>query len=173
MEASEPADRVVFATVPRVRWQSPDWTNFYAEYSPPGGRSDATLFLGQRTSPSGNIRLVAVDGIVDAFGRPVDGGHDITYMIYAHGRLFAPGRGTSDPVQLVRIGFPESSAGFSYKGSATIWAGQPDPSNRAHFTIRANVDGIERVIDGWLRDDDTLLLETRPTSPPPASQPIP
>ena len=49
-----------------------------------------------------------------------------------------------------------------YKSKVRMFAGQPDPADPAHFTIRYELDDQPHVIDGWLRDDDTVLLAWRP-----------
>ena len=40
-------------------------------------------------------------------------------------------------------------------------AGQPDPSDGSHFTIRYESNGQSGLIDGWLMPDDTVKLEPR------------
>src|SRR5207302_434407 len=40
-----------------------DWTAFYALLSPPGLKSDGTIFLHERRTPSGKRRLVSADVI--------------------------------------------------------------------------------------------------------------
>ena len=42
-----------------------------------------------------------------------------------------------------------------------LYAGQPDPNDRTHFTIRYEAAGQEGIIDGWLKDDDTVRLVVR------------
>jgi hypothetical protein len=62
-----------------------------------------------------------------------------------------------------------------------IYAGQPDPNDDAHFTIKYEIDNIPGTIDGRLEADDTVTLKvidgpaaTRPTAQPataPAARP--
>lgn len=54
-----------------------------------------------------------------------------------------------------------------------IYAGQPDPDNAAHFTIKYEIDNVPGMIDGRLEADDTVTLRildgpaaTRPVHPP-------
>ena len=42
-----------------------------------------------------------------------------------------------------------------------IFAGQPDPVDESHFTIRFERDGVEGFIDGYLKSDDSVVLEER------------
>jgi hypothetical protein len=52
-----------------------------------------------------------------------------------------------------------SSGELDVPGS--LFAGQPDPSDESHFTIRYESDGKSNLIDGWLMPDDTVKLEPR------------
>jgi hypothetical protein len=42
-----------------------------------------------------------------------------------------------------------------------LFAGQRDPTDPGHFTIPFTVSGQGGIIDGWLKDDGSVLLETR------------
>ena len=42
-----------------------------------------------------------------------------------------------------------------------IFAGQPDPADASHFTIRYQLWGQEDIIDGKLQDDDRVTLIPR------------
>jgi hypothetical protein len=42
-----------------------------------------------------------------------------------------------------------------------IFAGQPDPNDPAHFTIRYRIWGQEDVLDGRLLDNDRVTLTAR------------
>jgi len=46
-------------------------------------------------------------------------------------------------------------------GTLRLFAGQPDPVDESHFTIRYELDGKPNIIDGWLMPDDTVKLEPR------------
>jgi hypothetical protein len=43
----------------------------------------------------------------------------------------------------------------------TIHAGQADPADATHFTIPVRMNGKQSVLDGWLRDDNTVRLKPR------------
>ena len=47
------------------------------------------------------------------------------------------------------------------------YAGQCDPSDDSHFTINFQLDGKPGVLDGWLRNDDTIRLQLRASAPTP------
>ena len=43
-----------------------------------------------------------------------------------------------------------------------LWhAGQPDPADASHFTIGYEINRKPYLVDGWLRDDDTIVLTER------------
>jgi hypothetical protein len=42
-----------------------------------------------------------------------------------------------------------------------FFAGQADPENSTHFTIPFERDGRRGMVDGWLRDDESVKLEIR------------
>jgi len=42
-----------------------------------------------------------------------------------------------------------------------LYAGQLDPIDESHFTIRYELDGKSGVIDGWLMPDDSVKLQNR------------
>jgi hypothetical protein len=171
MNYRAPADKVVFSAWPFNGWKSADWESYYATYSPPGQRSDATLFVGERTAPNGNRRLVAVNAVKSGEGRTTNDGYVLTGFLSGHARLFELGSAGTRPVEKHQIQFPESHAGFVFREGIVVYAGQPDPADTSHFTIRAEVDGTGQLIDGWLTNDDRVLLERRTTSPPPSTQP--
>jgi hypothetical protein len=42
-----------------------------------------------------------------------------------------------------------------------LYAGQIDPADESHFTIKYEYSDRSGTIDGWLKDDDTVVLEPR------------
>lgn len=126
------------------------WTNFYTAYSPPGFRSTGTVFLHSlRTTTGGAERLVALD----ILGRRPGG-------ITLQSRVFRPGSLFDKPTELtalMMVGF------FSRDGKdippATVYLGVTDPKNPSHFTFDVSSPAGRSTINGWLGDDDTLLLE--------------
>ena len=116
--------------------------------SPP--TSLGTVYLHERVSPSGNRRLVAVDvqrlpGCVE---EPVP--FAITRVVLPGG-LFARPREpvTNDSIYLL-------------EGAVRVLWGSSDSGDESHFTIAYQVEGgADILIDGWLRDDDTVKLERR------------
>lgn len=123
-----------------------EWARFYQLLSPPGMNSAGTAFLGGRTSPAGNRRLVAVDV-----------SHTMADSNHATARLFVPGGLLSRPREVLHpIGAVQLPAG------GVVVSGRADPRDPSHFTFICEAPDAQHVIDGWLRDDDTVLLEVRP-----------
>jgi hypothetical protein len=50
---------------------------------------------------------------------------------------------------------------FPLHSALRIFAGQPDPADESHFTIRCEIDGKSLTVDGWLMPEDTVKLEPR------------
>lgn len=118
--------------------------SFYDAYSFPGSLATGTVFMHERKSPAGNRRLVAVEVIVQ--GQQIL----LNPRVFTIGTLLRAAEEKPQSADLRRFDV----------GSARVFAGQPDPHNPCHFTIR--FDGTKSgVIDGWLKDDDTVLLELR------------
>jgi hypothetical protein len=57
--------------------------------------------------------------------------------------------------------------GYKVPLAVRIYAGQPDPNDPSHFTIRYQMWGKEDILDGRLGNDDqvTLTPRNRPTEP--------
>lgn len=58
---------------------------------------------------------------------------------------------------------PSQPGTLAYKPAEQlrVFAGQADPQDASHFTIRYELDGIAGTIDGWLRADGSVALEPR------------
>jgi hypothetical protein len=149
---------------------SPDcWRRFEAECWPVratplvqrAGRGPQTLFLHERTSKSGNRRLVRIEtGWTNALA--IDRGHIAT--------VIRPGSLWREPKE---VGPGQM---FQYSGrsvEADLFFGQPDPENLSHFWFDFVVpdDGSTRAwkpvgsrrgtVDAWLNDDDTVTFKLR------------
>ena len=51
----------------------------------------------------------------------------------------------------------DATPAIEYGNVMRFFAGQPDPADASHFTIRYQADGREGVIDGWMKDDGLHL----------------
>jgi hypothetical protein len=46
-----------------------------------------------------------------------------------------------------------------------LYAGQPDPTDDSHFTIKYEYSDRSGILDGWLKDDDSIVIEPRNEEP--------
>jgi hypothetical protein len=138
------------------------WQRFYAAA---GGvmRSEGTVFLHERRTPAGERRLVGVDLL--PFGLPI--GLNLTDPVEGRlepwGRVFTDGSFLRPPVEAFS---PKQNPYRSWSligppDRLRVFAGQPDPNDPSHFTIDYEVHGVRHTLDGWLRDDDTVVIEPR------------
>ena len=127
---------------------APEWEQFYALFSPPGGLEAATLFLHERTSPGGHKRLICMTAEPAQF-------------------LATMGIRVFSPATLLRNPTTNSGQLYEFKFSAyELDAGSPDPNDASHFTISGKrSDGAQLTFDCWLKDDDTVLVEPSASSP--------
>jgi hypothetical protein len=177
MNDAAQADQVVYESDPRAAarliksgqcWAngneairvSQPWQHFYQLLSPPGRVPKATLFMHELRNGRGEPRLVVVEGDevgVSSEARMESFNKDLAIRMRA--TVVRPASPFSVPQEL-----PESSRAFilgQFK-DLRVYAGQLDAGDNSRFSIRLTADGQTRLIDGWLRDDDTVVLETRP-----------
>jgi hypothetical protein len=150
-----PPDLVVYdnntASVAASVRPSTPWDGFYGIYSPPGRQPWPVLFLHKRTNSRGQRRLVVVEGWpvpIHKFG--------LTASVLRQSTPFTtPQMTVSNEMKmlpaLVELG----------DRSLRWYAGQPDPADPAHFTIRYEINGTPGTVDGWLSDDDHVKLLQR------------
>jgi hypothetical protein len=120
----------------------------------------AILFCHERTSPSGNRRLVTV--LLPTPGR-MDGilgdmlSEELVPTVYPLVGMIGP------PLQARPQYRGLSHSGPTLPPPQRVWAGVIDPNDASHFSIDYEwPGGLRGVIDGWLRDDDTVKLSIRP-----------
>ena len=122
-------------------------------------------FLHRRKSPAGNERLVQV--MIRARTSKVIIG---STSIFLNSDVIQPGSILSPPIDCKWV----STASTLILTNKQTWprdfvmdSGQPDPADASHFTIRFSLDGSPQIVDGWLKDDDSVTLELRRTAPKP------
>jgi len=153
-------NQLIYDQGSRVGQTAAAWSKFYGILSPPGFRSDGTLFLHEMRKQNGERRLVAVDVDLTNFN------HAITpenMRIEAWARVFKLGSVTQQPIE-VYSGYDRNvaSSGFgTILDGTTIYAGKPDPSQPDHFTFRTSDQNGQYLYDGWLQDDDRVVIEQR------------
>lgn len=150
----------------------PIWGTFQERHVAPYGplrsgglQSQGTLFLGERRSPAGNRRLVAVDLRVSW--------NNTNWTASVEKRAVVPGTLGTEPRETWGgppaddlkttnlVGQRDVLFMFDWRQKVKLYAGRPDPADSSHFTIDYELDGRREVIDGWLRDDDAVELTQR------------
>jgi hypothetical protein len=133
------------------------WREFYNLFSPPGRKALGTVFLHELRKPDGTRRLVAVEA--EAFmglGNNPDSEVTLDYHVIVPA---TPWR----RAQLVTNANLRPS--FHYEGGEgqyfDIHPGRVDRGDPSHFTFDVTWRARTVTLDGWLRDDDTVLLEPR------------
>jgi hypothetical protein len=107
------------------------------------GAQAGSIFCGELTSATGATRLVLVDG------------------------PSADGQLTPTALAPRLLGGPPRVVGGYQRGCVIsgnpvrIYAGQSDPADASHFTIEYVKGDGRHIIDGWLAEDDQVLLEER------------
>jgi hypothetical protein len=154
MNYSLPPDQIVFSylgdgtamkSLPGCVVQGPrtfifavPWDRFYQLTSPPGRQSSPTLFLHELHNSRGESRLVVVEG-----------------ESQAEATVFRPGTLFSAPQEVATASLAFTAA---LRPRISSYAGQCDPTDPSHFTIRIKKAGTTGVIEGWLKDDDTVAF---------------
>jgi hypothetical protein len=123
------------------------WSRFYARLSPPGGKPDGMIFLHERVSPSGNRRLVALELHLGS------GNHEGPE---AHARVIALGTPARPPREIFQLG-----GELRFQSGASVSAATADESDSSHFVFVITGANGNQTIDGWLTDDDRVILEPR------------
>ena len=83
-----------------------------------------------------------------------------TWTLPSVSRIFAPAPLLRTPT-LLATSTPTLSLS-PQEGIVRILAGQVDPSDPSHFTFAYTVNGKPGIYDGWLKDDERVILEPRP-----------
>ena len=155
LAAGQPAYRSVTQAgswQPYAYYLPPEWESFYAAHSPSGLLSFGTVFLHERRTPSGRRRLVTVDfssrEFVHGYNWPVQ------WRVFEPGSLLRPPR-------LLASRQTDLHPAVGPNRLLRAYAGQVDWSDPAHFTVEVEHARGTTLFDGWLRDDDTVLIEPR------------
>ena len=123
-----------------------------------GTVNGAIVFLHELVSPGGNHRLVVIeyDAQRDCF----------TPLLINRAEVIVPGTWRSGPTRVekptvwdVEVMFPTTPP------QVRIYAGQVDPADASHFTIRYEMWGQTDVLDGRLDNNDGITLRQRSQPP--------
>jgi hypothetical protein len=119
-----------------------------------GIEPSSLLYCHQLTSPTGHLRLVTIEK--DFFDR---NGNTLPDRLRA--AVYPPagwaGCVNVDPWNNRWVD------GLWIEGPSRFFPGQPDPADASHFTIEYQwPDGVHGMIDGYLRDDEDVVMTVRP-----------
>jgi hypothetical protein len=100
--------------------------------------------------------LVRCNPEVDTFTGQFIDGFNCNNLAFTPGTWAQRPAISPKPIDLdVASGWPRIPPNFR------IYAGQPDPQNTAHFTIRYEMWGQSDTLDGYLDDQDNVTLTAR------------
>jgi hypothetical protein len=118
----------------------------------------AVIFLHERISPAGHRRLVCV-----RYGPQGDTfSAQFVQSLNCDTFTVIPGTWSQPPIYTPQGWEFDVLTGWPRKPPLVrIFAGQPDPNDPAHFTIRYRIWGQEDVLDGRLLDNDQVTLTFR------------
>jgi hypothetical protein len=125
------------------------WADLYAHLSPPGLKSNGTVFLGAMTTADGRRRLIAIDLTVNNASRSKD-------SVLLMARVIEPG----NPVRRPRLLSTYGAEFLHYELKGPVTPGQVDPQDPTHVVL------FNGKVDGWLQGDSVKL---RPRAEVPAT----
>jgi len=119
--------------------------------------SAGTVFLHEMRKADGTRRLVGVDII--GYGQSPSG-DSLSFL--PQYRVYTPASAWLAPRQIAAASGRAPLLPTNGGDALQLFAGQFDPQDPSHFTVNYAIDGKPGIIDGWLKDDDTIVLEPRP-----------
>jgi hypothetical protein len=125
------------------------------------GSRPAVAFLHERTSPSGHTRLVFISYYpgVHTFISKFSAMEDYLSEVFTPASLSTSPQCAPQPLNYEDV----KKTRPQHPPLVRMYAGQPDPADPSHCTIRYQMWGQEDVLDGKLNDDDTVTLIPRHT----------
>ncbi len=163
--ADRPGEYKAYSSHEAVR-VDPRWSELAAALGIRAGGAGgpfATLFLHERTSPSGHRRLVVIESFTF---EPVIGWKNryraalMATVIEPAGFGRVPKFSSAEPMHDDYVDHILLK-GAVRTADMILAAGHPDSSDPSRFTIAASVFGTLEIFDGQLRDDDTVAIYLR------------
>lgn len=137
----------------------PCWSKFRALMGMIPTTGQPVLFCHARQVPGGGVQLVVVDFSAKKWGIPPSG----TTLYVLVWRLYTPEQASfsrrpmpNEQVQGLTFGLTRSSP-----EPLRFFAGQPDPIDSSHFTIKYELGQKSGTIDGYLRSNGKLDFSIR------------
>ncbi len=131
--------------------------------------SGAIAFLHELQAADGSRRLIRIDYSQDLMDAGLRGSVNLISSIY---RPVSWSAKIASPCSSTNIIIPERYEEGSTTANLRIFAGQSDPADPSHFTIRYQIWGLEDVIDGRLTGAETIVLTPRGHLRPPRAIPV-
>ena len=138
------------------------WVEFWHMLRPSSTAHSAMGFLHERLAANGTPRIIDTHVKFD--------GSNLEYSKHSESFRRAPiqifSRSTSIDGVFTRRGQPAEALNMPINcGNIRIYAGQPDPVDHSHFTMKYEIDNfpgtLYGTIDGWLQNDDTVKMQFR------------
>jgi hypothetical protein len=159
LQATASAGQIVFqfndpSAKTSTQFVLPEWNLFLSAFSPIFRAStDGTIFLHRLKRPDGTERLVGVDlRMIHATD---------TLWFDADPSVFSTGGMFSSPAY-AKMNSPTLLMDVRDYPTFRIYAGQLDPTDDSHFTFTLEADHKKYTFDGYLKSDDSILIERRP-----------
>ena len=179
-----PPDRIVYEEDPN-RWPAllaqPDYCSLARLCSP--GTSPFVMYMAQPVDRLARVAALRMgDSTLFAHARRSPAGREFVVVVWVPYNGMRSNAQGATPDNQVRFGLCTSIwDGSKFRGDmlspwiapqaiaenpkaplyARVYAGQVDPSDAAHFTIVYEIGDYADVLDGRLRDDETVLLRPR------------
>ena len=159
--SGQPLDRPAVVYAPDCWTEAGKLDAGYAAAQPGG----AILFLHERQSPGGRRRLVVLRR------GPKSPLFYYLLPLTFSAQLIDPATRAEGPTvvaALVPTDLDLRIPADLLNSPVRCFAGQPDPDDPSHFTVRLELGATPGTIDGWLEDDDRVRLKFRlaPTDRP-------
>jgi hypothetical protein len=144
---------------PRIQPQNivEAWDRFYALFSPPGRKPGCTVFVHEVRRKDGERRLVAIDVLEKPYPSTIQSG----YWARFDATVIEPGSLWRRPRFLANLVYSFGVHEPSNVPALAIRYGKMDPNDPSHFTIVIPLAKAERIVDGWLGNNDQITLEMR------------
>lgn len=125
--------------------------------TPNANPPEVPVFVHQRISPSGNVRLVVVNLSASEALRISEYSTALSVSLGFVPQVVAPATLCRDPVEVTAAKRSTGLGTLSYR-RVRVFAGQRDPADPSRFTITYEVDDDRGCIEGRLLDNDTIEL---------------
>jgi hypothetical protein len=147
--------RMQFPHGSAVVWNPPEFDELWFRTTgrPPG--TTAVLFMRERLTPAGERFILTCEFTSMGYGIPIATGSTGSPMAMIHINEIRPATWRRRLQRRNGVGRPlpaEIQRAIEAGKHLRIFAGQADPNDPTHYTIRCEIDGVERILDGYEAD---------------------